>query len=68
MRNMASIIGGGVAAILGFLGLILWWGSFVTIFKGSIPILLLLGGVISLIVGINEIKETPKTKKEKESE
>lgn len=64
MGNMASIIGGGIAIIIGILGLVFWWGSFITILKGGIPILLLLGGIISLVAGISEIKETAKAKKE----
>lgn len=63
MGNMASIVGGGIAIIIGILGLIFWWGSFITILKGGIPILLLLGGIISLVAGISEIKDTAKAKK-----
>lgn len=66
MGNMASIIGGGIAIIIGILGLILWWGSFLTILKGSVPILLLLGGAISLVAGLSELKETQKAKANKE--
>ncbi len=64
MNKMTSIVGGGVAAILGILGLIFWWDSFMTILKGGIPIILLLGGIISLVAGISELKETSKPKKE----
>ena len=64
MGNITSVVGGGIAMILGLLGLILWWDSFLTILKGGIPILLLLGGIISLVAGINEIKESAKVKKE----
>lgn len=64
MGNMASIVGGGAAIIIGILGLTLWWDPFLTILKGGIPVLLLLGGLISLIAGISEIKEASKAKKE----
>ena len=64
MGNVASIIGGGVAIILGILGLTLWWDSFIAILQGGIPVLLLLGGMISLVAGISEIKEASKAKKE----
>lgn len=64
MGNLTSIVGGAIAIVLGLLGLINWWGDFVTILKGGIPILLLLGGIISLVAGISEMKETSKTKKE----
>lgn len=68
MGNAMSIIGGGIAIILGLLGLIFWWGSFLTMLKGGIPVLLLLGGVISLAAGISEIKESTKAKKEEKKE
>ena len=64
MSNIVSIVGGGIAIIIGLFGLIFWWDSFIAILKGGIPILLLLGGIISLVVGISEIKETSKGKKE----
>ena len=64
MGNMAGIIGGAVAAALGLLGFIFWWDSFTTVLKGGIPLLLLLGGIISLVAAINELRETAKTKKE----
>ncbi len=65
MDKTGNIIGGGIAVILGLLGLILWWDLLIVILKGSIPILLLLGGIISLVAGISEMKEVSKTKEEK---
>lgn len=65
MNKTGNIIGGGIAVILGLLGLILWWDLLIAILKGSIPILLLLGGIISLVAGISEMKEVSKTKEEK---
>ena len=64
MDKMTGVVGGGVAVIIGLLGLIFWLDSFFVILKGSIPIILLLGGIISLVAGISEIKETSKTKTE----
>ncbi|MBL7071615.1 MAG: hypothetical protein ISS26_05550 [Candidatus Omnitrophica bacterium] len=64
---MASIIGGGIAMVLGILGLTLWWDPFLAILKGSVPVLLLLGGLISLIAGMSEIKEASKKIKKKKS-
>lgn len=67
MGNIASIIGGGIAMVLGILGLTLWWDPFLAILKGSVPVLLLLGGLISLIAGMSEIKEASKKIKKKKS-
>ena len=66
MSNMTSIIGGGIATVIGLLGLILWWDSFTILLKGGVPILLLFGGIISLVAGISEMKESSKEKKEAE--
>ena len=64
MSNLTGIVGGGIAVVLGLLGLIFWWDLFLILLKGSVPLILLLGGIISLVAGISEIKETSKTKKE----
>jgi len=64
MSNLTGIVGGGIAVVLGLLGLIFWWDLFLIFLKGSVPLILLLGGIISLVAGISEIKETSKTKKE----
>lgn len=66
MDNMKNTIGAGVTVILGLLGLIFWWDSFATVLKGGIPILLVVIGIISLVAGINEVKEASKTKTEEE--
>lgn len=64
MGNMASIIGGVVAIILGLIGLVGWHDALVTVLKGTIPIFLLLGGTIALLAGMNEMKASSKSKKE----
>lgn len=64
MGNMTGIVGGGIAIILGLLGLVFWWDALLILIKGGIPVLLLMGGIISFVAGISEIKETAKTKKE----
>jgi len=66
MNKMTGLVGGGVAAVLGILGLIFWGNSFITILKGGIPIILLWGGIISLVAGISELKETSKAGKKQD--
>ena len=65
MEKMAGIIGGGIAIILGLLGVIFWWDYFIAILKGGIPVILLLGGIIVLVAGINEIKEIKQQEEKK---
>jgi len=64
MGNMASIIGGVVAIILGLIGLIRWHDALVTILEGTIPIFLLLGGTIAILAGMSGMKASSKSKKE----
>ncbi len=63
---MQVLIGGVVAAVLGFVGLIAWWKQFLLILMGGIPIALLLGGALAIYVGYDEIKDQMREKKEKE--
>lgn len=54
---MVALIGGLAALILGLIGLIGWWFEFLLILKGSIPLILLLGGALAVYLGVEEIKD-----------
>ncbi len=64
---MKTLVGGAVAAALGLIGLGLWWFDFLTVLKGTVPALLLLGGGLAIYLGFDEMKdswkkdETPST-------
>ena len=58
---MKILLGGIVALILGVIGLIGWWSDFLSILKGMIPIMLLLGGALAVYLGIEDIKTTSAT-------
>jgi small neutral amino acid transporter SnatA (MarC family) len=62
---MKTLIGGAVAAVLGVIGLAVWFPAFLQLLAGSIPIMLLAGGGLALYLGFDELKDT--WKKEKES-
>lgn len=61
---MKTLIGGAVAAVLGIIGLAVWFPAFLQILAGSIPIMLLLGGGLALYLGFDELKDTWKKEKE----
>ena len=64
MGKYLSVIMGGIVALLGLLGLIRWWGAFALVLKGSVPAMLIFGGVIAVIAGLSELKDEMASKKE----
>jgi hypothetical protein len=63
---MTALVGGIVATILGIVLIVVWWGSFIAILKGGVPIVLVLGGALAIYIGIDEIRD--KFQQSKESE
>jgi len=55
---MKTLIGGAVAAVLGLIGLAIFFSAFLNILAGSIPIGLLLGGCLAIYLGFDELKDT----------
>ena len=56
VSNILGIIIGVVAVIIGLVLLVIWWVSFVGVFKGILPILLILIGAGALVYFISETK------------
>jgi len=60
-----SVIGGLVAIVLGVAGLINWWEEYVVGFlKCGLVVILLLGGLLAVLAGIAEIKDSLEEKKQ----
>lgn len=57
MAKYMGIVVGAAVAVLGIAGLLIWWCDFVTVLKGSIPLMLIFGGIIALIAGLSELKD-----------
>jgi hypothetical protein len=55
---MKILLGGIVALVIGFIGLVIWWFEFLRILKGVVPIILVLGGALAIYLGIEDIKTT----------
>lgn len=64
---MKTLIGGAVAAALGLVGLVIWWGQFLMVLAGIIPVMLLLGGALAIYLGFDELKDTWKSDEVAES-
>jgi len=61
---MVSLIGGLIAAIVGVIFLVSWWGHFLNLLMGALPILLLIGGGIAIFGGYTSIKDKLEAKEE----
>ena len=55
---MKTLIGGAIAAVLGIIGLSVWFTEFLQILAGAIPVMLLLGGALAIYLGFDELKDT----------
>lgn len=54
---MKTLIGGAVAAVLGIIGLSVWFREFLQILAGAVPAMLFLGGALAIYLGIDELKD-----------
>lgn len=61
---MKTLIGGSVAAVLGLIGLGIFWHDFFDILAGVVPTSLLLGGGLAIYLGFDELKESWKKDEE----
>lgn len=55
---MKTLIGGAIAAALGLIGLVIWWGQFLMVLAGIVPAMLLLGGALAVYLGFDELKDS----------
>ncbi|MCX5657466.1 MAG: hypothetical protein NTZ48_04485 [Candidatus Omnitrophica bacterium] len=68
MGKFLAIVGGLVSILLGVKGLIVWFKDFQVLLKGGVPTMLIFGGLIALIAGIGEVKDSIARSKEKKQE
>jgi Na+/H+-dicarboxylate symporter len=63
MGKILAILGGLIIMAAGiYLAIFVWWKEFYELIFGTIPPLLFLGGLISLIAGISSIKDAKRQK------
>ena len=65
---MSLLIGGIVSGIFGVIGFFFWWGDFIRILKGGVPIMLILGGVLAIYVGLDAIQDRMREDRQKQDE
>jgi len=54
---MSLLIAGAVSAVLGLVGLMAWWKDFFIILKGGLPLAFLLGGILAIYVGFDDVQD-----------
>ena len=54
---MKVFVGGVVAALLGFLGIIIWHHAVFTFIAGGIPFILLICGLMAAYLGYDDVKD-----------
>ncbi len=64
MSKYLGIVIGVIAILLGLKGLIAWRGDFLTVLRGSLPVIFILGGAIAVIAGFSEIRDEISSKRE----
>ena len=63
---MKVFIGGIVAAFLGLISLFVFFGPFLHLVAGAVPVVLLLGGAMAAYLGYDEVKDRLPFGKKKE--
>ncbi|MGA1871340.1 MAG: hypothetical protein ACMUJM_22650 [bacterium] len=60
MGALWAVLGGIIAVVLGVIGIIFFFKNFLMVLAGTIPIMLICGGLIALFIGFSEIKDSLK--------
>ena len=55
---MKTLIGGAIAAVIGVIGMAIWFSDFLGLLAGAVPAMLVLGGCLALYLGFDELKDT----------
>jgi small neutral amino acid transporter SnatA (MarC family) len=55
---MKTLIGGAIAATLGLIGIAVWFGPLMQLLAGTVPSVLLVGGLLALYLGFDELKDS----------
>jgi len=65
MGKFLSIIAGSALAVTGIILLVNWIQPVKLVIKGTLPVVLIFGGVIALLAGVSELEDTIKAKQKK---
>ncbi len=54
---MKVFLGGVIAVFLGLIGILVFFGKFLDLLAGALPLMLLLGGAMAAYLGYDEVKD-----------
>jgi len=60
---MGALIAGIITILIGIIGLVRWSRFVVEFLKGSVPLILVFGGLLAIIAGLTSIKDSIEAKK-----
>lgn len=63
MGKALSLAIGAVITVIGLILLVAWRDALLFVLRGVLPCMLILGGVVAVIAGFSELKDTLKDKK-----
>ncbi len=66
MGKSLSLAIGAAVTVLGVILLIAWWYELLFVLRGVLPGMLILGGLIAVMAGYSELKDTMKAESKKE--
>jgi hypothetical protein len=64
--NVSLLVAGAISSVLGLIGILAWWRDFLVILKGAAPIALLLGGILAIYVGFDDIQDRMREERQRQ--
>jgi len=65
---MTLLVGGAVATVIGLIGIMFWGHQFLVIVQGALPIALIMGGILAMYVGFDDIQDKLREDRHKHEE
>ncbi len=63
MGKILSLSIGSIVTLVGLILIFVWWYEILFVLRAVVPLMLAFGGIIAVIAGLSELKDTLKSKK-----
>jgi len=64
MGKILNVVVGLIIGVVGVILLLAWWYEFLFLIRATLPVILVLAGLIALIAGLSELKDSGKAASE----